>query len=119
MNTQAIFLPAFWKERVLDETQQHGWTRIEISYYASDALAENELLDPLFKQQAEQDLDDVLQVLNATTGVHFDLSMERTLQVWEQRCKTNQLFLLQPDVCALIFDKNAKNGSYCGIFHEI
>ena len=40
MNTQAIFEPSFLKERVLDETKNLGWTRVEISYYATDAAAE-------------------------------------------------------------------------------
>ena len=44
MNTQAIFKPSFWNERVLKETQGHGWMRIEISYYAKDVRVE-----PLFR----------------------------------------------------------------------
>ena len=33
--------------------------------------------------------------------------------------KGNQLYVRQPDICALVFANNAKKGSYCGFFKNI
>ncbi len=40
MDTNRIFHPTFLLGRELDETKEEGLSRIEISYYADDLLAE-------------------------------------------------------------------------------
>ena len=60
-----------------------------------------------------------LMAVNSTDGICYHLSMERVLQCWQEVAKKKQVFLLQPDVCALIYAKNDKRGSYCGIFHDL
>ena len=52
MNTQSLFIPGFLRERIVDETKELGWTRIEISYYASKIEVEQDLLDIGFAERA-------------------------------------------------------------------
>ena len=42
MNTKEIYQPSFRKFQQLEETKNHGWTRIEVSYYAHSIDEEKE-----------------------------------------------------------------------------
>ena len=119
MNTKAIFYPPFCQGRVLKESSEHGITRIEISYYADSVEMEGEYFKDEFTEQAEKDLATVLKALNELEGLCYTVSQLALMETFQATMKGNQLFVRQPDVCALVFANNAKSGSYCGFFKNI
>ena len=83
MNTNAIFHPSLEKENNIRATQDHGWTRIEISYYAHSVEEENKFWDGYFIQDASHDIELTLMALNRTEGIRFTLPMDLVLKCWE------------------------------------
>ena len=116
MNTEAIFHPNYLMGKVLDEAQNTGLTRIEISYYADTLEAEKNFNSDDFIQKATQDLDDVLLALNYTQGLGHPVAFKDILDSFQNCSKQKQLFVEMPDVCALVFSRSLKSDSYCGFF---
>ena len=119
MNTNGIWYPSMRMQRVLQEFQDEGILRIEISYTASSLKAEEKLLSPGFPQRAIADLDAVLEILKKTDGIGFKLKMADLLESFSDTAKKSQLFIQQPSVAALIYARNDKKGSYCGFYKPI
>ena len=93
--------------------------RIEISYYADSEQVEGQLFEEGFPDQAEHDLAIVLEILNRQKGLCYRVPQQALMEAFQRTMKERQLFVLQPDVCALVFAKNAKKSSYCGFFRDI
>ena len=45
--------------------------------------------------------------------------MKELLEGFEQEAKKSQLFVLQPNTCAMMYSRNPKKGNYTGFFYDI
>ena len=52
-------------------------------------------------------------------GVCYLVPLARIFESFQELARPRQLFIRQPDVCALVYAKNEKRGSYTGFFHNI
>ena len=41
------------------------------------------------------------------------------MDTFQEVMREKQFFIRQPNICVLVFAKNAKKGSYCGFFNSI
>ncbi len=64
-------------------------------------------------------MEAILSALNRTAGLYHRLPSKNLFESFQVACRPSQVFIQQPDVCALIYSKNDKLGSYCGFFKEI
>ena len=103
----------------LTESLREGLTRIEISYYADTKLAQDQLLQPDYAVEMSSDLNIVRNALNSAVGLCYRVPFQRLMEVFQDKCKSKQLYIQQPHVCALIYAKNAKRGCYTGFYKDI
>ena len=75
MNTNAIFNPEQRLQAMLQEAQEEGVTRLEISYYADSFEAQAEYFADDFAAQARQELYSFQLCLNKLKGVCFRLPL--------------------------------------------
>ena len=75
MNTGQIYQPTYRKHSQLLETENQGWTRIEISYYAHSVEEEKRFWSRDFIDDAEQDIALTHIALNETKGVRYHIPM--------------------------------------------
>ena len=94
-------------------------TRIEISYYADDQEAERHYFREDFLGLARADIERVRGVVNGYGKLTFQLGLKELLETFEFETKHKQLFILQPNLCCLIYAKNQKRGNYSGFKYEI
>ena len=119
MCTNELFSPGDWLRSSLLEAVDRGLTRIEISYYADDALAESLFFHKEFEQRARNDIQEVKVTLNDYKQLTFSLSVADLLHTFEYHAKQRQLFILQRNVCAMIYAKNPLRGNYTGYLYNI
>ena len=89
------------------------------SYHANDTVAERKFFEPSFEVYAKYDILMVNCCLNRYKKLVFKVSLKELLQAFEERAKQRQLFVLQPNMCALIYAKNPKRGNYTGFTYDI
>ena len=119
MNTNALFNPP---SRLLDaivESRDAGMTRLEISYYAKSTAAQAEYFEEDFESRAVRDLDRFNTCLNQLKGACFRLPLLDLLESFQTESRSRQVFLQQPNICALFFARSDKRGSYIGFFKNI
>ena len=119
MNTKELFNPSNWMSKELRESKDQGLLRIEISYIADDELAEQLFFKIDFEAQAKLDINKVKDILNGNNKLCFHLSLKELLDTFQFEAKQRQLFVLQPDMCAMIYTKNIKNSNYTGFLYDI
>ena len=119
MNTDAIFYPTYQMSRKLQEAEKFGITRIEISYYADSFEAYKQYHHPEFLESAQRDIDNVQLALNVINSMCFKVSINAIFEAFQSKLKNKQFFVLQPDVCALVYAKGTKNGFFTGFYHDI
>ena len=119
MNTTSLFCPSNWLSSELIQTQNDGLSRIEISYMADDETAEQEFFKDTFEMQAKIEISRVKFVLNRYNKLCYRLSLQDLLETFEFMAKQRQLFILQPNMCAMIYTRNPKRGQYTGYLYDI
>ena len=75
MNTSAIYYPSMHMQKTIREFQHDSITRVEISYYADSVEAEGMLISDAFVEQANNDINIVQYVLDATEGITHKLGI--------------------------------------------
>ena len=73
----------------------------------------------MFSMQAKIDILEVLQALNTTEGICYNIPMKKVLECWQEGMKRNQVFIQQPDICALVYGRNDYKTHYVGVFKDI
>ena len=89
---QKIFNPEFVMRGELLEAWDCGLTRIEISYYASSILAEEEFDLSEFDKQAECLINIVKEVINSFSGLVYTVPTLEFLTILQDECKSNQMY---------------------------
>ena len=92
MNTKAIFSPNMWQRSMIQDTFDIGWARIEVSYYSGSVEKEKQYFDDIFLKKAQEDINNILEILNNTEGVCYNLPMDALLKCWEKGVKQNQFY---------------------------
>ena len=95
MNTNAIYYPSMRMQKVMQNFQNEGVTRIEITYSADSVPAENELPHTHLADRAKRDIGKVLEILNQAAGIGYRLGMMELLQAFADNAKQAQLFIQQ------------------------
>ena len=93
--------------------------RIEISYHANDLAAEQKFFDPNFERDAKKDIDWTKFHLDQYSKLVFKVNLRELLEAFEEGAKPRQLFVLQPNMCTLIYAKNPKQSNYTGFLYNI
>ena len=87
MNTNELFCPSDWLRSELLESKDEGLTRIEISYYADDSIAESLFFRNEFERNARYDIQEVKMTLNTYKHLTFKLSLIDLLRNYEFHAK--------------------------------
>ena len=64
MNTDSLFNLSYMLSRELNEANEYGLSRIEISYYSDSTEVEKEYFTDQFLSRCSKDLDNALMALN-------------------------------------------------------
>ena len=87
MNTKALYYPTVRMGRALHESRDEGQSRIEITYSATNAQEEDEILNGVFYLRAKIDLDRSERALNSVTGLGWHLPLHQLLSIFEEAAR--------------------------------
>ena len=114
MNMKGLFHPTMRMQNKLRESINWGLTRIELTYTAKSSEAEEELLDGVFPDQAEVDLNRVQRALKNVRGISWQLPLKDLLDHFTKSARGHQLLIVEPTLATLIYCSNSKHSCYTG-----
>ena len=93
-NMKGIYYPNMRMGQALKESRDIGLSRIEITYTLGTKDLENEMLNPLFRHEAENDLGKVQLALSRVKGICWHLSQSDLLNAFVENTRRNQLLIV-------------------------
>ena len=118
MNMRGLFYPNIRMGQAIRETAHVGQSRIEITYTATTKAAENMLLSPLFKNEAEVDLNKAELALRKVDDLCWHIPLESLLDGFVQAARNYQLLIVQPALTAIVYASNSKRGCFTGFYQK-
>ena len=92
-NMKGIYYPNIRMGQALRESRDVGLSRIEITYTLGNKGLENDMLNPLFRHEAENDLRKVQLALSRVKGICWHIK-PRLLDAFVENTRKNQLLIV-------------------------
>ena len=93
-NMKGIYYPNIRMGQALRESRDVGLSRIEITYTITNKDLENDMLNPLFRHEAENDLNKVQLALSRVKGICWHMSLIDLLNAFVENTRKNQILLV-------------------------
>ena len=117
-NMKGIYYPNIRMGQALKESRGIGLSRIEITYTLGSKDLENDMLNPLFRHEAENDLGKVQLALSRVKGICWHIPLSDLLNAFVEGTRKNQLLIVQQTSAAMIYAANSKSGCFTGFYQN-
>ena len=93
-NMKGIYYPNIRMGQALKESRDIGLSRIKITYTLGNKDLENDMLNPLFRHEAENDLRKVQLALSKVKGICWHIPLGDLLDAFVENTRKNQVLIV-------------------------